>query len=606
MSIYERNLRFLKNKAPVLYEQAFKSEPLYGERLVYDELFKQHKLQINGKSILLNSAYDKEREFYELFKGLDEELEVLVLLGIGDGSVFEYLQASNRKLNHLIIIEPYLEVMKLFLEHYRIEEVFQMFDNISIIVNRSPEDSVNLTFDLLNNRYIKVNFVSQLAYFYADSLYFSEVFSAMKTTFRGKLSQLITLYASSGKWLLNSVYNVRNMQYQKEVFDKRFEGKPAIIVSAGPSLNKHLELLSEIQDNALILAAGSACKILSAHDIKPHFRMAIDADGDPDLYDAKFYEESIDIPLLYANQLNYNVLREYKGDKYLMVLPTDLMGIQFYKKQKLEGSFVLSGASVVHSALSFLEQAGCDPIILIGQDMCFYNNDLYASGRSTGAMSGYHPSQLVETVDIYGNKVFSLRNYVQIKYDYEGIIGHMKCTVLNATEGGLGIKGAENVSFEATIQKYCQKKLDISINPGEEEKAKYKIDMKEIEFFFDEIIEDCCKIVGVLEERREKLLKLEHNDFETLNKRLKKLQVLDTDYEKKLSKISYYDQVVRSSIAPQVQAIKNQMAFSMDKNSKQYLMAGLKYLHMISTEAELYAELTREWIVDSKEDNGDE
>lgn len=58
---------------------------------------------------------------------------------------------------------------------------------------------------------------------------------------------------------------------------------PAIIVSAGPSLDKNVHLLNGLKDKALIIACGSTMSALNHHGVVPHILLATDAAHDKDL-----------------------------------------------------------------------------------------------------------------------------------------------------------------------------------------------------------------------------------------------------------------------------------------------------------------------------------
>src|SRR5512145_3078123 len=60
-------------------------------------------------------------------------------------------------------------------------------------------------------------------------------------------------------------------------FAGKFSGIPAVIVSAGPSLDKNIHELRGWEQNALILSTDTALKPLLAAGIEPHFVLT----GDP-------------------------------------------------------------------------------------------------------------------------------------------------------------------------------------------------------------------------------------------------------------------------------------------------------------------------------------
>ena len=56
--------------------------------------------------------------------------------------------------------------------------------------------------------------------------------------------------------------------------------KDAVIVASGPSLNKNVHILEEIQDQSFIVAALRSIKTLHDANIKPDLVIQLDAEDD--------------------------------------------------------------------------------------------------------------------------------------------------------------------------------------------------------------------------------------------------------------------------------------------------------------------------------------
>lgn len=63
------------------------------------------------------------------------------------------------------------------------------------------------------------------------------------------------------------------------------KGTPAIIVSAGPSLNKNIEILKKYKDNAVIFCVGTALRTLYNNNITPDFLNVIETENTSLHYD---------------------------------------------------------------------------------------------------------------------------------------------------------------------------------------------------------------------------------------------------------------------------------------------------------------------------------
>ena len=91
----------------------------------------------------------------------------------------------------------------------------------------------------------------------------------------------LSLYRDFGEGVLTNVF--KNLDLHKRIkkggdLKGQFNGIPAVICGAGPSLEKSFSELKEIQDRAVIIAGGSALAPLSRSHIPIHFAAAVDPD----------------------------------------------------------------------------------------------------------------------------------------------------------------------------------------------------------------------------------------------------------------------------------------------------------------------------------------
>ena len=61
-------------------------------------------------------------------------------------------------------------------------------------------------------------------------------------------------------------------------YQNLFKGKPAVVVAAGPSLNKQIKWLKKVENKVLIVACDTGLGILLKHQIVPHIVTALERD----------------------------------------------------------------------------------------------------------------------------------------------------------------------------------------------------------------------------------------------------------------------------------------------------------------------------------------
>ncbi len=160
-------------------------------------------------------------------------------------------------------------------------------------------------------------------------------------------------------------------------------GRPAIVVSAGPSLRRNIHLLRDpaVREKCVIIAVQTALKTLLAEGIKPHFVCALDYhEISKRFYDGLTAEDVAGVTLVAEGKVNAAVLDAYPGpvrmaaDETLdLLLPPALRG---------EHGRIRAGSTVAHLCYYLARHLGCDPVILTGQDLAFTDGVYYGEGAA--------------------------------------------------------------------------------------------------------------------------------------------------------------------------------------------------------------------------------
>lgn len=127
---------------------------------------------------------------------------------------------------------------------------------------------------------------------------------------------------------------------------------------------------------------------------------------------------------------------------------------------------VVSGGSVSTEAFMIALQMGFKNIVLIGQDLAFTGGVSHTKGieDALGDNDSYIKSrQIVEVEGINGERLQTDYQMWFYKQWFEKVIRIYKdkIYVIDATEGGARIEGAEIKSLEEVIKTQCNKELDV-------------------------------------------------------------------------------------------------------------------------------------------------
>ncbi|MBM7866729.1 DUF115 domain-containing protein [Heliobacterium gestii] len=254
-------------------------------------------------------------------------------------------------------------------------------------------------------------------------------------------------------WACNFLRNLPVMLESapvKHLFE-RFSSLPAVVVSAGPSLEKNMNRLADFAERGVVIATSPTLRSLLKAGIRPHLVISIDG-GEPNYMHFHDLPDD-DVPLVFDTTFLPNITVIYRGGgrRFALFAPDkeelfSLVGDHV----DVRGSLLNVGASVANLGLHLAYRMGCDPIVFVGQDLAYTGDATHFSGSvfAGSADSVKDGSARIEAVDIYGQKTYTQEIWLAFREWFRLFIaGHPDRRYINATEGGIGIPGAENIAL---------------------------------------------------------------------------------------------------------------------------------------------------------------
>ncbi|MCM3700155.1 motility associated factor glycosyltransferase family protein [Paenibacillus macerans] len=268
------------------------------------------------------------------------------------------------------------------------------------------------------------------------------------------------------EWALNSINNlpfVLNTPNFLQKGEPSIEGKPVVIVSAGPSLNDEIEHLRTIKEKGLayIFSVGSAINALIEHGIYPHGTFSYD----PNPYNVnvirKIIDEQIDtIPLIFGSTVGRNTLDSYPGPRMHVVMSQDEVSTRLLRSESGEAPSIINDApSVAVIALQCMVRMRASTIILVGQNLAYRSQKYYASGvtNSTGIPYG---EGMVQIEGVNGEKVISNPSFIKMKKEMEFYIRSSSgVEFINTTREGARIEGTNFAFLDEVISQRLHEKI---------------------------------------------------------------------------------------------------------------------------------------------------
>lgn len=258
-----------------------------------------------------------------------------------------------------------------------------------------------------------------------------------------------------------------------------YRGKPAIVVSAGPSLRKNKELLKEAAGHAVIVAVQTTLQPLLEAGVVPEFVTSLDYHE----ICTRFFERlprGLSTELVAEPKASSAIFDLHPGPLTLLGSPDAdlLLGNETRKKPGLR-----SGATVAHLAYYLAEHMGCDPIIFVGQDLGFSDGLCYAPGTSyedvwrpelsrfcTVEMKQWEQivrerSILRRVSDYQGRPMYTEERLFTYLQQFERDFSDTKVRVIDATEGGVLKRGAEPMRLADALDQFCRGPLALGETP---------------------------------------------------------------------------------------------------------------------------------------------
>lgn len=186
----------------------------------------------------------------------------------------------------------------------------------------------------------------------------------------------------AGRYLLNTLRNASAIATAGDAaaLDRRFEGIPAILAAAGPSLDANLADIRAYRDRAVLIAVDTALRPLLTAGIVPDLAVAVD----PSEANARHL---IDLPacttthLVTEGSIDPEVVRSF-GDRLFVFRVGEHHPWPWLQSLGINRGTLRAWGSVLTTAFDLALRMGCDPLVFAGADLAFTGGRPYARGTT--------------------------------------------------------------------------------------------------------------------------------------------------------------------------------------------------------------------------------
>lgn len=472
MNNYQKNIKYQTDE--------FKRWLKKNDRPVWIEPFKSKNgndnFLISPKQIHAYDLFDPTKEAQLIADGTDcYEQDVSVIIGAGYGYLIDEILSKGEEKHRTIVFES---------NPYFIDYLFNKHDYSDHIKNHRLIFCPGVN-DLIYAMELVEGGIPVRQWFLSVENYCRHRIEYMEIAVRAQqvINQLncnTGTVRGAGKTIAdNDILNLPYVIKERGVNDlaNLFKDKPAVVVSTGPSLEKNVRLLGECKDNVIIIAVGQALRVLLGYDITPDFICTVDF-GEVNMAHFKGLMDS-SVPLICLNRTYAPLLKQYQGPKFITASPQPEGTPHAILNDK---GHIAQGGSVAHLCLGSAVLLGCDPIMLIGQDLAYSdtnkshiaqadaggnieieNNEIRwkVTDQRTSLHNQNHSMGPVMHVDGYfGKPVVTNAGLASFITSFENMIDVYGKTVINSTQGGAKIKGTIQMTLKRAVKKCCRDKID--------------------------------------------------------------------------------------------------------------------------------------------------
>lgn len=417
----------------------------------------------NGKKIYINSKYNVKNEVDMLLSNIDFSKDSLfVVYGIGMGyHIKELIKRSSSK-SKIFVIEPSLEILNTYLRNENLLDIAKskvsLFygDDQNIIAKMNP-DIFSFSILPLSINYIPVIMLSYQA-IYGE--WIEKINKRIIDLFKHAMFNVGNDVEDTIIGLQNNFNNIKELIQSPsiEILKDKYTDMPAIIVSAGPSLDKNIEELKNVKGKALILAVDAVISTLTKHDIIPDAIFSIERGIKT--YEA-FYKNNVvddDIVFIGPPVVTKEILDKLEQNKKLLCLKQDEKINEWINDDILcENRLLKMGTSCAHIALAYAKYVNANPIVFIGQDLAF-------------TKEGVTHSEFVEIKEKVGNSndIYYVKgidgDMLPTNYAFRNFLIFLETAIaqdnsgrlyIDATEGGAFKHGTQIMKLKEVISSYC-------------------------------------------------------------------------------------------------------------------------------------------------------
>lgn len=419
------------------------------------------KIDNDNKWQHLGSPYYYKKE---IDKWLDNASEVMgfsciALLGLSSGAEIRKLLMSVEDNVDIIVFEPSICIFLYVMCAFDIADIISN-QRVHLVVGGLNEYNLDVTMQeyITESNYRICKLISLPGYSRIFPIEYEELKKSFDRQVNDCASDQISIVLHGRKEVENSIANLElldNCRVADQFIGAFPTDRPAVIVSAGPSLERNAMLLHSVKNRLFLVAVDTALPYLTSIGVMPDLAVSVGPNKDITFKTLYNNPEFKKIPFAIDTIVTNSGIKKIADNGVIIASSASeyykkIFSMTDYNVEELD-----NGGSVSTIALSLLMKWGFNKIVMVGLDLALDGNKLYSGEMNDNkALSQDH----IIIDGYYGDKAATLPDYKLHLDWFEMMIRlNRELTVYNATEGGALIHGAINISLKEVVESFCDK-----------------------------------------------------------------------------------------------------------------------------------------------------
>ncbi len=429
----------------------------------------------DGVKVTLHSRYDPVEEAAGFARAADtEKVTTYIVLGFGLGYHVKALLAAMRDESRIIVIEQDMGLFRRAMDEVELREVF-LSRRVALIVAKALPEVLAALGPHVVHIFLDATYLVHRPSVETAPDYYRGVHETLRDYITSGLQNVITTLSIDMVSKKNTLMNLPWYAASPGIarFRGAYKGFPAVVVSAGPSLHRNIDILSRAAGRAVVIAVSTIFKPLLRRGIRPDFAVILDYHP----ISKKYFEdaEGDDEVILVADaKASWEAVESHRGAKAIVhndALHSTIGSPPFHK------GTLPSATTVAHSAFFFAEYIGADPIIFVGQDLAHPDGITHFPGTAvhdiwaaeTNRFTSLEMKEwetilrmqknLMKITDVHGNEIYTDGQMFSYLQQFELNFYNSRATIIDATEGGAAKKYTTVMTLADALARYARAPL---------------------------------------------------------------------------------------------------------------------------------------------------